>query len=110
MCELCGRTLPVSSLVAAHIKKRANCSHEERLDPNVVMRACRFGCDELFERGYVLVADNGAIVEGEMLVQSNDDTRTVAGTLLGRSCLAFRDSTREYFRYHRSHQVRRYRR
>lgn len=110
MCALCGRTLPVSSLVAAHIKKRANCSPGERFDPNVVMRACRFGCDELFERGYVLVDDNGAIVEGDMLAHSNDDTRAIARTLLSRTCLAFRDSTREYFHYHRSHQVRRYKR
>lgn len=108
VCELCGRTLPVSSLVAAHIKKRANCTSQERLDPNVVMRACRFGCDELFERGYVLVDDKGVIVEGQALLQSNDDTRTIAAPLIGRICKAFREDNHDYFEYHREHQVQQY--
>jgi hypothetical protein len=108
VCEICGRSLPVSSLVAAHIKKRANCSPQERLDLNVVMRACRFGCDELFERGYVIVDNEGAIREGDALVQSNDDTRKIAMPLLGTNCLAFREDTRGYFQYHREHQVKKY--
>src|SRR5207253_1424882 len=36
-CSICGRLFPVAFLVMAHIKRRADCSHEERLDPyNVI--------------------------------------------------------------------------
>jgi hypothetical protein len=58
-CDLCGESMPREFLIAAHIKKRAACSIEETLDiPNVVMAACVIGCDALFERGYVTVADD----------------------------------------------------
>jgi len=54
-CAFCGRAFPVDFLVAAHIKKRADCSDEEKRDAQGnVIPACRFGCDELFERGYIL--------------------------------------------------------
>lgn len=57
-CGLCGREFPVQLLVAAHVKKRALCSREEKLDyRNNTMPACSLGCDELFERGYLLVVD-----------------------------------------------------
>ena len=35
------------------IKKRALCSLEERKDPNIVMPMCIYGCDALFEQGYI---------------------------------------------------------
>jgi hypothetical protein len=54
-CGICNLELPTSMVVAAHIKKRSLCNHEERLDPNVVMPMCRFGCDELYEKGYISV-------------------------------------------------------
>jgi len=53
-CDLCGRVFEVEFLVAAHIKKRADCDDQEKRDAaHVVMSACRFGCDELYERGYI---------------------------------------------------------
>lgn len=51
-CAICGRTFSCHSLVAAHKKKRANCTEEERKDPYIVMPACVFGCDHLYENGY----------------------------------------------------------
>lgn len=64
-CDLCSRDLPVDLLVAAHIEQRSQCSNSERLDlANIVMSACRLGCDELFERGYISVGDDGAIILG----------------------------------------------
>lgn len=63
LCDLCGREYPTSLLVAAHIKKRALCTEEEKLDfESVVMSNCRFGCDELFERGLIGVSPEGNIV------------------------------------------------
>lgn len=52
-CGICGESYPVSFLVAAHIKKRAHCTDEEKLDyKNIVMPMCKFGCDDLYEKGY----------------------------------------------------------
>jgi hypothetical protein len=43
-CSLCGRRLPISLLVAAHIKPRSECSRRERLDAeHVVFSLCLLG-------------------------------------------------------------------
>ncbi len=56
-CLFCGRKMDAELLVAAHIKKRAKCSDAERRDlENIVMLNCRFGCDELYGRGYLAVS------------------------------------------------------
>ncbi|TCN32122.1 hypothetical protein EV644_12732 [Kribbella orskensis] len=61
-CHLCGRELPVSLLVAGHIKRRSECTDSEKRDvPNVAMLACRLGCDALFEYGYVTVNPAGKV-------------------------------------------------
>lgn len=61
-CALCSREMEVEFLVAAHIKKRSSCTFEEKTDlPAVAMPACRFGCDELFERGFIWVDSIGKI-------------------------------------------------
>lgn len=54
-CCLCGHALPPDLLVAAHLKRRAECSEAERLDFNVVRLMCTLGCDGLYERGYLTV-------------------------------------------------------
>ena len=65
-CRLCDRTMSAEFLVAAHIKRRSSCTPEEKRDlDNVMMLCCKFGCDELFERGYVAVSDDGLIVRTE---------------------------------------------
>ncbi|MFE5595894.1 hypothetical protein [Streptomyces sp. NPDC056549] len=61
-CALCGRTLPGSFLIAAHIKKRAMCDDTEKRDlANISMLACTLGCDAVYEHGYVTVNDDGTI-------------------------------------------------
>lgn len=54
-CALCGEIFHVNALVTAHKKKRALCTTAEQLDPNIVMPVCIFGCDFLYERGYIYV-------------------------------------------------------
>ena len=54
-CALCGEEFHVNALVTAHKKKRALCTPAERLDPYIVMPVCAFGCDFLYERGYIYV-------------------------------------------------------
>ncbi|MGW1759670.1 hypothetical protein [Streptomyces mirabilis] len=61
-CALCGRSLPGTFLIAAHIKKRALCSDGEKRDlANIAMLACTFGCNAVHEHGYVTVAPGGAV-------------------------------------------------
>jgi len=62
-CILCESQYPIEMLVAAHIKKRANCTIEEKLDfDNVAALMCKVGCDDLYEKGYVVVKD-GVVVK-----------------------------------------------
>jgi hypothetical protein len=100
-CDLCGMTYPVGFLVAAHIKKRSECSDEEKRDiPANAMLACRFGCDELFERGYIGVSDDGAILITTRKTLT-DDLLLRLEELQGLSCVAFAKSNEKYFSWHR---------
>ena len=56
-CALCGRIFSVEALRAAHKKKRADCTEEERVDPFIVFPVCVFGCDYLYEERYLQVVD-----------------------------------------------------
>lgn len=100
-CACCGKEFPVSMLVTAHIKKRRFCSHEERLDTNVVLPMCKFGCDELFENGYFTVSGSG-----ELALNRKAETDFVKATLeklIGRRVIGFHERNRGYFDWHREH-------
>jgi len=106
-CDLCGREFEVVFLVAAHIKKRAECSDPERRDvAHVVMSACRFGCDELFERGYISVGDDGRLIMSRALESSEHAhayaRQHLAGKYFGRP-MAGREG---YFEWHRANPFR----
>lgn len=82
-CALCGEEYPVTALVAAHKKKRKDCSEVERLDPHIVMPLCVFGCDFLYEHRHVKVKD-GVIRDCESL-EDNGAGRRYLINLLGRN-------------------------
>ena len=65
-CALCGETYPAEFLVAAHIKKRQYADDERRDIPNIAMLACKFGCDELFERGYISVDESATVITSQL--------------------------------------------
>ncbi|UZJ78756.1 HNH endonuclease [Fictibacillus sp. KU28468] len=100
-CGICGKEYPISFLVAAHIKKRSLCSKEEKLDfKNIIMPMCKFGCDDLFEKGYITIL-NGT-------VKSNGKTSTEAlenylNSIVGKKCDYWNESTVNYFEWHRHH-------
>jgi len=81
-CSLCGRILPISFLVTAHIKPRSRCSDAERKDLNNVTAACVLGCDYLFDRGFVVVKDNS--VQSRLAQPNSADVHAAIGALIGR--------------------------
>lgn len=104
-CDLCGKDLPSTIQVAAHIKTRSSCTDDERRDRHVVMRACKLGCDELFEKGLIIVDDKGSITASADVALSKDLTGHIA-SLVGRPCLAFRSENAKYFSWRRNHPRR----
>jgi hypothetical protein len=98
-CEICSRQYPVRYLRAAHIKSRSACSFKERTDwRNIVMAACVFGCDAMFEDGLLRIGPEGVI----SLAPGHDQTRALAafsGSLVGRKAPAFRPENRKYFEW-----------
>jgi hypothetical protein len=63
-CAACGRMFARRALVVAHKKKRNRCTDQERLDPYIVFPLCVFGCDHLYEHGYISVK-NGIFCLGK---------------------------------------------
>jgi len=98
-CGICGREFPVAFLVAAHIKKRSECSLKEKRDAeNIVMSMCRFGCDDLYERGYIGVSE-AKVTRLSMA----DSTSTIDGyleTICGRVCASWNEERANYFSWH----------
>jgi hypothetical protein len=104
-CAFCGYYFPRGLMVAAHIKPRALCEEQERLDRNVVIPACKFGCDELFERGYITVQD-GVILSNNGL-PSSPAVIAFIKTLFGRKTPYFKEKRRKYFEAHHLHHSQR---
>lgn len=100
-CSLCGRSLPEELFVAAHIKPRWACSENERMDThNVSMLACLFGCDALFELGYVVIDEQGIIERGS---RGSEQVADRISDIVGLRCPAHGDDSRQYFAWHRQY-------
>ncbi|GAA1560676.1 hypothetical protein GCM10009827_097470 [Dactylosporangium maewongense] len=98
-CALCGEVYPVGLLVAAHIKKRAACTDQERRDlGNIAMAACLFGCDALYEQGYLTVDATGHIITATK--PHADGVRQRLERLAGRRVPTHRSATAHYFAWH----------
>lgn len=102
-CALCGRAFPADMLVAAHVKPRSLCDNDERRDfRNIAMLVCKFGCDDLFEAGYLAVGRDGTIRatrrRGVETVGAVDD---MLDSLAGRACTAHSAASERYFKWHR---------
>lgn len=75
-CAICGNKYSVHALVAAHKKKRSKCNTAERLDPNIVMPLCLFGCDYLYEKRLVYIKD-GLVREGNLSEHEDEEKKVV---------------------------------
>jgi hypothetical protein len=99
ICGICGDEYPVSFLVAAHIKKRSKCTHEEKLDfQNIVMPMCKFGCDDLFEKGYISVLEGKIIANNRKII--SPALHNYLQRLKDTECLYWNENTSEYFKWH----------
>ena len=100
-CAICHKTLPTDLLVAAHIKPRSKCTTTERKNPNVVMPICKVGCDDFFEKGYVIVDEDG-FIRANNRTQYPSDLQSVLRPLEGNVCTHFNPETEEFFSFKRS--------
>ncbi|MBB2900488.1 hypothetical protein FHR75_001276 [Kineococcus radiotolerans] len=103
VCALCGRDFPAQLLIAAHIKKRAACTNQERMNmPAIAMLACKLGCDSLFEAGHISVDANGSVIVSSLAHEPG-----AAGEYLksfaGKSSPAWNADRATYFEWHRKH-------
>jgi len=98
-CVICGRSFPTELVRAAHIKRRADCSSAEKRDyQNNVVPMCTLGCDELFERGYVVVRD-GSVQKGRK-VASTPAVEDYIAQIVDRLCLSYYRGSDLYFNWH----------
>ncbi|MFD6691323.1 hypothetical protein [Micromonospora aurantiaca (nom. illeg.)] len=105
-CAICGETYPARFLWAAHIKPRSVCTDAERRDlTHVGMLACVFGCDALFETGYISVNEKGQIVTSGCEPEHKAITRKLAG-LEGRLVSTHTNASSAYYAWHYSNMFR----
>ena len=100
-CSICGNQFPEQFLVAAHIKKRANCTDEEKRDlHNIACLMCKFGCDDLYERGAI------SVVQGTVVVLKSfevfPEMNAYLEKLKGRTCSVWNELNKNYFEWHHS--------
>ncbi|RAO23336.1 hypothetical protein MED15_01176 [Micromonospora noduli] len=105
-CAICGETYPARLLWAAHIKPRSICTDAERRDlSHVGMLACVFGCDALFETGYISVNENGQIVTSSFGSEHKAIATKVAD-LEGRLVSTHTKASSAYYAWHHSNMFR----
>lgn len=98
-CGICGKEYPINFLVAAHIKKRSSCSDEEKRDySNIVIPMCKFGCDELYEKGYIVV-ENGIIKESKSKFVT-EPIKAYLIKIVGKNCELWNSGNKKYFDWH----------
>ncbi|MFF3060150.1 hypothetical protein [Streptomyces sp. NPDC057909] len=103
-CALCGRELPGTLLIGAHIKKRAMCTDDEKRDlTNIAMLACTLGCDALYEHGYVTVAEGGRIQVSPLAAVIPEIDTHIQERLTGRTVTWWTPQREPYYQWHRTH-------
>ncbi|MDP5276170.1 hypothetical protein [Chengkuizengella axinellae] len=99
LCQMCGHEFPESMLWAAHIKKRCECDDTEMKDlDNIALLMCKFGCDDLFEKGYIAVNKKGIIEVTQMY--DFPVFRERLNLLKGQHCPGYTEKNKEYFEWH----------
>jgi hypothetical protein len=100
-CAICHKTLPIDLMVAAHIKQRSKCSTTERKNSNVVMPICKVGCDDFFEKDYIIIDSEGVIKINQDLIYSSE-LKSILNEMVGKHCTHFNRDTADFFAYKRN--------
>jgi len=100
-CAICGRNFPVGFLVAAHIHKRSQCTDVQRKDPNIVFPACKFGCDTLFEKGFLYIDEAGLVSTN--VIKGLGEVDKYLQLCLGKTCSYHNLESQAYFGMHRAY-------
>lgn len=99
-CCICGNQYPVDLMWASHIKKRSECTDSEMGDiDNICAPMCKLGCDELFEKGYIVIKDGWVKINGNKR-QGLADLSKVLIKLENKRCLVWGNYNRTYFEWH----------
>lgn len=101
-CTICGNIYPTDFLVAAHIKPRALCKNKEKLDfDNVATLMCKTGCDDLFEKGYIIICD-GIIRDNSKRKKTTPMLKYLIDQLAGKE-VSNRIGSGKYYIAHQEH-------
>jgi len=103
-CCICHKNYPIRFLATAHIKKRTECNDDEKKDLNVVMPACKFGCDTLYEDGYIIVKD-GKIKNNIKVKNSTSDLIGYISLISDNDCLYWHKNSIKYFEHHEKKNI-----
>lgn len=95
-CAICLKTFPTNIMVAAHIKPRNRCNSAERKNPNIVMPVCKVGCDEFFEKGYIIV-DKVGVIRMSDVSKPSQDLHSFLVSIAGNQCTHFNQNTEDFF-------------
>ena len=64
------------------------------------MPVCKVGCDDFFEKGYLIVNQNG-VIQSNKDKKVSDDLELVLHDVIGNQCTHFNQETEEFFSYRR---------
>lgn len=102
-CGICKKEFPVDLLWCSHIKKRSECTYEERIDyNNIVMPMCKLGCDDLYEKQYIYVDSKGVVYPSNK-VTTKDLRMVKLVNILNTKIEAkyINKKTMKYFKHHK---------
>ena len=107
ICAICNQSFHPTFLTTAHIKKRSKCSDLEKKDLYNILPICNFGCDKIFELGYVFVEDgilkiNNEIPEYELSNYINEYLKRINL----QKCSYWNEKNQKYFLFHQKNNFK----
>lgn len=108
ICAICSREFSAGLLVAAHIKPRSECTENEQRDlDHIAVPMCLFGCDALFERGWISVNADGEIKVSEVIGFDTSVVSYIQNYVSGRTIGAKLTGRQTYFKWHWDYRFKR---
>jgi len=102
-CAICNKTYLIEPafLICAHIKRRSKATNSEKIDAkNIVAPMCTFGCDNLFERGFIVVIDGKVRKNINKAKNCTEAMEKYIESIEGNVCHYYTDESKKYFKWH----------